>query len=348
MTAADGPVRAVPDARARRRSLRVLALVGAGLALALAVVGSIAIGSGMLPPGEVIAGLLDPGGSITRSTIWSLRVPRTLIGLLVGAALAVAGTLMQGLTRNPLADPGLLGVNAGAAFAVTLAVALLRITDIRDYLVFAFCGAACAAVAVYAIAAQGRHAPTPLRLTLVGLALGAVLIGISQSIALVSPRTFDAMRFWGAGTLADRPAATIGAILPFVAAGLVLGACTTPALNALALGDDLARAMGVPIALVRAGVVVAVVLLCGAATAAAGPIGFLGLMVPHIARWIVGADLRWVLALSLLLGPAVLLAADIAGRLIVLPSELQVGIILPLLGAPVAVALVRRRRVVGL
>ncbi|MFT4082116.1 MAG: iron chelate uptake ABC transporter family permease subunit [Nocardioides sp.] len=330
--------------RARRR---LLALAAAVAVLALLSVASILLGSALLSPGEVWHALTTPDGSVNRSTVVGLRVPRTELGVIVGAALGVAGALMQGLTRNPLADPGILGVNAGAGFAVALGVVAFGVTRIQQYLPFAFLGAIGAAVLVYAIAAGGRAGPTPLRLTLVGVALGAVLTGISRTLALLDEQTFDRMRFWNAGTIADRPAGTIGTIWPWVVAGLVLAALCLPALNTMALGDDVATSMGVPVPLVRAGVILSVTLLCGAATAAVGPIAFLGLMVPHAVRFVTGPDLRWVVAFTVVVAPALLLLADIVGRLIVYPAELQVGVVVSLIGAPVLVALVRRSRVVA-
>ncbi|HEY1180327.1 MAG TPA: iron chelate uptake ABC transporter family permease subunit, partial [Phytomonospora sp.] len=283
-------------------------------------------------------------GSAVHATIADLRVPRTLLGIAVGAALGVAGALIQALTRNPLADPGVLGVNAGAGFAVALAVAAFGVTRIDQYLWFAFAGAVAATIAVYAIAAQGHRAPTPLRLTLVGVAFGAVLTGVAQTLALTDPRTFDRMRFWGAGTIADRPQGTLGAILPWLVAGLVIAAVCAHPLNALALGEEHARSVGALIGPTRAGVVLAVTLLCGAATAAAGPIAFVGLMVPHAVRRLTGPDQRWIIGVSAVAGSVVLLSADVIGRLIVVPAELQAGIVTAFVGAPVLIVLARRAK----
>ncbi len=323
-------------------------LVAAVLGLLVTAVLSLTIGSSHVPWEVVLKALGAHDGSAWHVTIRDLRVPRTLLGILVGAALAVAGALMQGLTRNPLADPGLLGVNAGAGFGVALGVAFLGVTRIDQYLVFAFAGAIIAAVVVYAIASQGRSSPTPLRLTLVGLALGAVLMGLARTLALLNVQTFDRMRFWGAGTITDRPPGTVETIWPWIIVGLVIAvACARP-VNAMSLGDDVARAVGVRVGLARLGVVVAVTMLCGAATAAAGPIAFVGLMVPHIVRWVTGPDYRWIVVVSLFVGPAFLLAADILGRVIVAPGELQVGVVTGLVGAPLLVALVHWRRAVAL
>lgn len=306
----------------RRTRIRLLWLAGAMLLLAATCAISIAIGSAPLPLSTVVTALTSPDGSIDHVTVSSLRVPRTVLGLLVGSALAAAGTLMQGLTRNPLADPGILGVNAGAGFAIVLAVAVLGVTRISEYLWYGFLGAVLAAAAVYAVASRGTGGATPIRLTLVGVALSAVLMGFSQTLALLSTETFDRMRFWGAGTLADRPDGTIQTIWPFIVVGLSLACTTTRGMNALALGDDLARAVGTRIGWTRARGMVAVTLLCGAATAAVGPIGFVGLMVPHAVRLVTGPDQRWILPFSLVLGPVLVLLSDVLGRLIVAPAEL--------------------------
>ncbi|WP_156759110.1 iron chelate uptake ABC transporter family permease subunit [Microbacterium karelineae] len=331
-------------ARPRPGVARSVGLLACIAALAVAIALSIAVGSAMLPLDVVWAAFASPDGSVDHATVADARVARTLLGIAVGAALGVSGALIQGLTRNPLADPGVLGVNAGAGFAVVLAVAAFGFTRIDQYLPFAFVGALAAAALVYLVASGGRGAPTPLRLTLVGVALGSVLTGISQTLALIDVETFDAMRFWGAGSIADRPQGTLDAIAPFLAAGLLLAAASARGLNALALGDDTARALGAGVGATRILVVAAVTLLCGAATAAAGPIAFVGLMIPHIVRWATGPDWRWIALFSALLGPAFVLLADTLGRVIVLPAELQVGIVAALVGAPVLIALARTSR----
>lgn len=328
-----------------RRRHRLLWLLASVLLLVVVCLASLAIGSAPLPPATVWAALTAPDGSIDHVTVVSLRVPRTILGLLVGAALAVAGALIQGLTRNPLADPGILGVNAGAGFAIVLGVAVFGVTRIDQYLPLGFLGAIVGTALVYGIAVRGPEGATPVRLTLVGIALGAVFMGVSQTLTLLSADTFDRMRFWGAGSIADRPAGTIEVILPAILIGLALAFTTTPGMNALALGDDLARAVGARIGRTRVLGMIAVTLLCGAATAAAGPIGFVGLMIPHAVRFVTGPDQRWILPFALTLGPTLVLASDILGRLIVWPAELQVGIVTVFLGAPVLIWLVRRTKI---
>lgn len=316
--------------------------------LVASVFASLGIGAKAIAPMESMQALLGSGTPETLVIINELRVPRTAIGLLAGLSLAVAGALIQALTRNPLADPGILGVNAGAGFAVVLAVAFLGITQISQYIWFAFAGAVAATLAVYAIGFRGRGGATPARLTLAGVALGAVLGGISNAMTLLNPEAFDRMRYWGAGTLNNRTMQMVWTIAPFVVLGVLLAVLCARSLNTLALGDDASLALGTNIGLTRGLVIVAVTLLCGAATAAAGPIGFVGLMIPHISRWIVGPDQRWILCFSLVLGPVLLLISDVIGRVVVPPGEMQVGVITAFLGAPVLIWLVRRKQASGL
>ncbi|KRA42198.1 iron chelate uptake ABC transporter family permease subunit [Devosia sp. Root635] len=323
------------------------------LAVALAVLvvvllASIAVGSKDIPVSTVLDALFAYDDSDDHAIIQALRVPRTLMGLAVGAALGMAGALIQALTRNPLADPGILGVNAGAAFFVVLAVGLFGLGSIQSYIWFAFLGAIVATVLVYAVGSAGRAGATPVRLTLAGVAIGAVLSGIASGITLLNPATFDRMRQWGAGSLVAPGYETLWAVLPFIVIGLVIAMLVARPLNAVALGDDLAAALGANMLRTRALVVVATTLLAGAATAAAGPIGFVGLMVPHVARWIVGPDQRWIFLFTVVLAPILLLTADIVGRVVMRPGELQVGIVTAFIGAPVLIALARRRKVSGL
>ncbi|WP_306367297.1 iron chelate uptake ABC transporter family permease subunit [Nocardiopsis sp. CC223A] len=328
----------------RPARLRPLWLLAAVLVLALACTASLLVGSAPLPVSTVWAALTSAGEGIDHLTVVGLRVPRTLLGLLVGAALGVAGVLAQALTRNPLADPGILGVNAGAAFAIAVGVAALGVTRLHQYLWLGILGAFTAAALVYLIAARGPAGADPLRLTLVGVALGAVFQGAASSLSLLDPRAFDRMRYWGAGTLADRPEDTVATIVPFVLAGLVVALSLARPLNALALGDDLARAVGARVALTRGCGIAAITVLCGVATAAAGPIGFVGLMVPHAVRLVTGPDLRWILPFTLVLAPALVLVSDVLARLVVRPAEVQVGVVTAFVGAPVLILLVRRAR----
>jgi iron complex transport system permease protein len=320
-------------------------LVGAATLLA-ALLASLALGARAVDLSDVIGALTSFDPTVEgQVVVHDLRLPRTVVGAAVGIALGLAGALIQALTRNPLADPGILGVNAGSAFAVVLGAALLGLTDITQYVWLSFAGAIGATVVVYVIGSLGTGGPSPVRLTLAGLALGAVLQGITSGVQLLRPEIFDAMRHWGAGSLTSVTWGTARSVGVFLVIGVVIAlACARP-LNAVALGDDLARSLGTRLPLLRTAVVIAVTLLCGAATAAAGPIGFVGLMVPHVARWLVGPDQRWLLPLTLLLSPALLLASDVVGRLVIAPGEMQVGIVTAVIGAPVLIALVRRKNV---
>ncbi|OZG25750.1 Fe(3+)-siderophore ABC transporter permease [Williamsia sp. 1138] len=333
---------------ARTNARRALGwLVGVAL-LALVCLLSIAIGAKDIPFGTVWDALWSYNNSGDHIIIRDLRIPRTVLGLLVGMALGVGGALIQAMTRNPLADPGILGVNAGAAFAVALAVGVLGFTGIWAYIWFAFAGAVVVTVVVYALGSVGRGGATPIRLTLAGVAIGAVLTGVTTGLILLDPQAFDQMRFWNAGSIAGRGLDVSGAVAPFIVVGLVLAFVIARPLNAVAMGDDLARSLGANVTRTRVIGVIAVTLLCGAATAAAGPIGFVGLMIPHIARWIVGPDQRWILAYTLVGAPILVLLSDVIGRVIIRPGEMQVGIVTAFVGAPVLIFLVRRGKASGL
>ncbi|MGL5909451.1 MAG: FecCD family ABC transporter permease, partial [Phycicoccus sp.] len=277
--------------------------------------------------------------------VTELRVPRTVVGLLVGMALGLSGTVMQGLTRNPLADPGLLGVSGGASLAVVLAVFLIGVRSPAGYVWFAFAGAAVASVVVYVLGSLGSGGASPVKLALAGAALSALLASLTSAVLLLDVSTLDAYRFWAVGSIAGQDLDVVGALAPFLAGGTVLALLRGRSLNALALGDDSARALGVRLGRARLLAAVAVVLLVGAATAAAGPVAFVGLVVPHVARAVVGPDYRWILAWSVVLAPVLLLTADILGRVVARPAEIQVGIVTALLGGPFFIALVRRRAV---
>jgi len=312
--------------------------------LALVCLASLFIGSGDISAAAALDALRHGGSDTTAILVNQFRVPRMYLGVLVGAALAIAGALMQAVTRNPLADPGILGVNAGAYFAVVLAIAFTGATNISSYIGWALAGAGVTTLIVYLIGTRGRSGATPVLLVLAGVAVGAVLGGIGRGVTLLNPDVFDKIRFWNAGSLQGRQIDTVTGVLPFIVIGLVLALTLPRALNAVALGDDVAVSLGAHIARTRVLAVVAVTILCGAATAAAGPILFLGLLVPYIARSIVGPDQRWIFPFSLVLGPIVFLAADVLGRVLV-DAELPVGIVTAFVGAPVLIALMRRRKV---
>ena len=333
----------------RRTGIRVVGLIVAGVLLVSAAVGSLAIGSRAIDPGTVLAAL----GSYDNANplhlmIIELRVPRTLLGILVGAALAVCGALIQAFTRNPLADPGILGVNAGASFAVTFAVGVLGLTTPGAYVPFALLGALALTVLVYVLGSFGPSGATPMKLTLAGVALGAAFAGFTTAIVLQDRGTLDVMRFWGVGSIGGRSLDQLAWAVPLIGAGLVIALVCARPLNALALGDDLAQALGARIGVTRMLVIIAVTLLAGTSVAAAGPIAFVGIMIPHMVRWFTGPDQRWVIAYSMVIGPAFLLLADVLGRVVLPNGELRVGIVTGILGAPVLIALVRRKQVSGL
>lgn len=314
------------------------------VALALAVVLSLMIGANPIPPSALWEALNGRGDAETNYVLFELRIPRTAVGLVAGAALGVAGALIQAFTRNPLADPGILGVNAGAALAVALGVAFFGLRDASEFIWLAFLGALVVTGAVYLVGSSGRGAADPLRLTLAGVALGAVLSGITTGLTLSDPEAFDSMRSWNAGSLLGRGFDVLLPILPFLLFGLVIALGLTAGLNAVGLGDDIARAQGANVLGIRIGVIVAVTLLAGGATALAGPISFVGLMVPHVIRWTFGVDQRLIIPLSAVLAPVVVLLSDVLGRVIIAPAEVPVGIVTALVGAPVLIALARRRK----
>ncbi|MFI6454518.1 FecCD family ABC transporter permease [Streptosporangium amethystogenes] len=326
-----------------RKRLTGLCLLG-GLLL-LTVLAGIAIGAKQIPLDQVLSGVFSPDGSENALIIQELRLPRTLLGVAVGAALGLAGALMQALTRNPLAEPGLLGVNGGAAMAVVTVVGLFRVDEVLVYVWAAFLGAAGAALLVYVIGSRGRSGATPARLVLAGAGINAVFSSLTAGVMLLSPRGFNGFRFWQVGSLSGRDLGVFAQIGPFLLAGAVLALCLARPLNALALGEDAGQALGVRAGRTRTLGALAVVVLCGAATAAVGPIAFVGLAVPFVARALVGPDQRWVLPYSLLLAPVLLLGADIVGRVVAAPGELEAGIVTAFLGAPLLALMVRRGRV---
>ncbi|GAB1692296.1 iron chelate uptake ABC transporter family permease subunit [Krasilnikovia sp. M28-CT-15] len=319
-------------------------LLLAAFVLLLCVGLSLALGARPLPPRDIWAALTG-ADTPAASIITGLRLPRTVLGLVVGVALGLSGTVMQALTRNPLADPGLLGVTMGASTAVVVAIAFGGVSALSGYVWFALAGAGAAAVLVYLVAGRSGAGD---RMVLAGAAVSAVLLAVTSAILLQRPDAFRDFRFWDVGSLAGRPLTVAAQIGGLVAVGTIVALLLARPLNALALGEDSARALGVNLTTTRALGAVAVTALCGAATAAAGPIGFLGLVTAHSARLLVGPDLRWALPLAALTTPALLLVADIVGRLVIAPQELSVGVVTAVIGAPVFVVLCRRRRLVAL
>lgn len=317
--------------------------------LALVVFLGFALGARSVPLGAVVDALVAPvPGDPDHTVVRELRVPRTLIGVAAGAALGLAGAVIQGATRNPIADPGILGLNAGASLAVVAGITWFGVAGPAGYVWFAVAGTAAAATVVYGIGALGRDGAAPARLALVGAAFTAAATSLTTLVLLGDLDTLDRYRFWVVGSLAGRDADVLVAVLPLLLAGALVALATGRALNAVALGDDVARGLGQRLGLARTGCALATVLLCGAATALVGPIAFVGLVTPHVARWMVGPDHRWILRYAPVVGAIVLVAADVVGRLVAPPGELEAGIVVALLGAPVMIAVVRRTRLAGL
>jgi iron complex transport system permease protein len=338
-----------PRGFVRRDRWRALGLIVlAGLLVAVLLL-SVAVGSKPIPLGTVVDALLhhDPTNN-DHLIVRSLRAPRTIVGLLVGISLGLAGTVMQGVTRNPLADPGILGVNSGAALFVVIGIHWFGVASLSGYVWFAFAGAGLAALVVYVLGSMGREGATPVKLALAGAAMTALLGSITTAILLADVATLDQFRFWAVGSLAGRDATIAGQVAPFIALGTVMALASGRQLNALSLGDDVARSLGARVGPSRAFSAASVVVLCGAATAAAGPIGFIGLTIPHAARAVTGPDHRWILPYSMLMAPILLLSSDVLGRIVARPGELQVGIVTALVGSPFFVVLVRRRRLAEL
>ncbi|MFC0531305.1 FecCD family ABC transporter permease [Phytohabitans kaempferiae] len=344
----DRPRRAA-TVRGRGGALLAPGLVLALVALGVAALASVAVGAKSIAPGVVLDSLLhyDPANA-DHLVVRTMRVQRTEVGMLAGLALGLAGAIMQGVTRNPLADPGIVGVNAGAALFVVAGISLFGVTTLTGYVWFGFAGAAVTSVVVYAIGALGRDGATPVKLALSGAAVSAALGSLTTALLLTDNDAFERFRLWQVGSLAGRDGTLVTQALPFVAVGVLLALPCGRLLNVLSLGDDMARALGQHVAAGRALAAASVVVLCGTATALAGPIGFIGLTVPLVARMITGPDHRWILPYSTVLAPTLLLVADVVGRVVARPAEVQVGIVTAAIGAPIFVVLVRRRHLAEL
>lgn len=315
------------------------------LVLLLALAASVGFGARAASPAELWQALQHQGDPRLVSAVWDMRVPRTVTGALVGAAYGLAGVVIQALTRNPLADSGILGVNAGAGFAVTLTVGLVGPMSMAGLLWPALLGSALATVAVYLIGSVGQWTADPLSLVLAGVALGTLLGGFSSFLTLIDPDTFQSLHRWNLGSIGVTSLGPTLTVAPLLLLGGVLAVAIARPLNAIALGDELAQSLGVRVVAVRTVAVVVVTLLAGASTALTGGIGFVGLMVPHVVRWFTGPDQRRIMAGTVLAAPALVLAADVLGRVLMPPHGIEVGLVTSLLGAPVLIALVRRRRV---
>lgn len=329
---------------ANGKALRGIWLIGLLVALFLLVALSITVGTREVAWADIVAAVFGGTETIGQAAV-AVRIPRTVLAVLAGAALAMAGGLMQGVTRNPLADPGILGVNAGASLAVVVGVAWFDIFSAEAYLWSALFGAAFATLFVYRIGSLGAGGATPLKLTLAGAATSIACA--SLVIAVVLPRNDIAggIQSWQIGGVAGATFDRIVPMLPCFLAGFLIGLVCARKLNSLALGDDLAAGLGENVAVARLLASLGGVLLCGATTALCGPIGFVGLVVPHLCRLLVGVDYRWLLPFSSLAGACLLLGADVLGRVVARPGEIEVSIITALIGAPFFIWIVRRQRV---
>ncbi|NDZ60526.1 iron ABC transporter permease [Streptomyces anulatus] len=337
--------RTPPDAVTRRPAgVRLLWLLLSVLALAAVMVASVALGSRDVPWSDVVAALGGADDTLGRAAA-TKRIPRTVLAVVIGAALGLAGGVMQGVTRNPLADPGILGVNMGASLAVVTAVAFFGLTSPTGYIWTAIVGAAFSALFVYTVGTLGRGGATPLKLALAGAATSAAFASLVSAIILPRNDIAGSFKLWQIGGVGGASFERIGQVMPFLVVGFAVCLLSARALNSLALGDELAAGLGERVALARAVAAIGAVLLCGAATAVAGPIGFVGLVVPHTCRLLVGVDHRWLLPLSAVLGGVLLTAADVVGRIVARPSEIDVGIVTALIGAPFFIYIVRRQKV---
>ncbi|EAQ04348.1 putative iron uptake protein [Pseudooceanicola batsensis HTCC2597] len=332
------------DRLRRSRRGRVVWLAVVVLTLACACLLSVGLGTRAVGWGDILAGMSGTTETMAQAVV-AVRVPRTVLAVLAGGALGLAGAVMQGVTRNPLADPGILGVNAGAAMAVVIGMAWFGMQTLGAFLWTAILGAGIAACFVYAIGSLGRGGATPLKLALAGAATS--IAAASFTMATVLPRNDIAggVRSWQIGGIGGASFDAILPCLPFLAIGLVLCLLSARSLNLLALGDDAAAGLGARVAWARGAAALGAVLLCGATTAICGPIGFVGLVVPHACRLLVGVDHRWLLPFSALTGGILLIIADVIGRIVARPSEMDVGIVTAFVGAPVFIWIVRQRRV---
>lgn len=320
-------------------------LVMCVILLGASVVASLAFGSRPVRFDELIDGLFRPDVDSFGANIVRKRVSRTVFSLFCGAALGVSGALMQAVTRNPLADPSILGVNTGASLFVVCGIAFLNITSASQYIWLALARAAITAVFVFGIGSMGRGGATPIKLVLAGAAVSAALSSLVTAIMIPRSYVMDQFRFWQVGSVGSATWSAIGTFIPFLIVGVIIAFMTALALNALALGDDVATGLGVRTGTLRFIAALAGVLLCGAATALAGPIGFIGLLSTHVVRLILGPDLRFVIPMSAIAGAIILTVSDVGGRLIGNPGELEVGVVTAFIGAPILIMLAMRSKV---
>jgi iron complex transport system permease protein len=313
--------------------------------LGICVLASLAWGSKNIGFSQAINALFNSDDISFAALVVRERIPRTIFSIMAGASLGISGALMQSITRNPIADPSILGVNTGASLFVVIGIAFFNINSANQYIWIALAGAGITSIFVYGIASIGNGGMTPIKLALAGAATSAVLSSLVSAVILPRSEVMDAFRFWQVGSVSGATWESINLILPFIIIGLIISIASTPALNVLALGDDVATGLGVNIGIIRIICAIAGVILSGATTAIAGPIGFIGLMIPHSIRLILGSNLRGIVPLSAIGGAALLIISDVLGRVIGSPGEIQVGIVTAFLGAPILIIIARKAKV---
>lgn len=326
----------------KNKPLKWIGLISAVFIMLMLMCASVIFGYTDTSWRTAIDSFTNYNGSNEHIIIQTVRLPRALIASAVGASLAIAGVLMQTLTKNPLASPGIFGINAGAGFAVVAAVTLFSVNDLQAFNGLAFFGAAVAAISVYGIGSFGREGLTPMKLTLAGAAIAAMFSSFTQGLLVVNEAALEQVLFWLAGSVQGRKLETLVSVLPFIGIGWLGAVLIAGKMNILSMGEDVAKGLGLNTGLVKVAIGVIVILLAGGAVAVAGPIGFVGIVVPHITRSIIGIDHRWVIPLAGVLGAILLLAADIGARYILMPSEVPVGVMTAIIGTPFFIYIARR------
>ncbi|NMD72605.1 iron ABC transporter permease [Bacillus sp. DNRA2] len=323
-------------------SLKWLGLLVAVLVMIVFMCASVIFGYTETNWKMAIDAITHNDGSNEHIIIQTVRIPRAFIASVVGASLAIAGTLMQTLTKNPLAEPGLYGINAGAGFTVVVAMTVFSVNSMQGFSALAFLGAAMAAVGVYAIGSFGREGLTPMKLTLAGAAMAAMFSSFTQGLLVLDEALLDQVLFWLAGSVQGRKLDTLISVLPYIGMGLLGSVLIARKMNVLAMGEDVATGLGLNTVFIKITIGILVILLAGGSVAVAGPIGFVGIVIPHIARSMMGVDHRWVIPFSGILGAILLLMADIAARYLLMPSEVPVGVMTAIIGTPFFIFIARR------
>lgn len=323
----------------------IIFLICSVILIAISILVSLAFGARYIDLPEVINSLLHPENTSFSALVVRERIPRTVFAIVAGASLGVSGTLMQAITRNPIADPSILGVNTGASLFVVSGIAFFNISTAGQYILLAFAGAALTAIFVYGIGSLGNGGATPIKLALAGAATSAALSSLVSAVILPRTEVMNAFRFWQVGSVSGATWEGIATVIPFLGVGMVIAILLTPALNVLALGDDVATGLGVRTGVVRMLGAFAGVLLCGATTALTGPIGFVGLMIPHIMRLICGPNMKYIVVMSAVGGAIILTLSDTIGRIIGIPGEIEAGVVTAFLGAPILIYIAMRVKV---